>query len=136
VYASPATWATVVTTGQWVASRALELAFTAEDLRALAEALEWDGPPFRWNEERRFQIRCELDAAFFHLYGIGRTDVDYIMESFPIVKRKDVEKHGEYRTKLMILRAYDQIQVAIDSGEAYQTLLDPSPGDARAAHGT
>ena len=32
----------------------------------------------------------ELDAAFFHLYGIERDDVDYIMETFPIVKRKDV----------------------------------------------
>ena len=23
------------------------------------------GPPFRWDEERRFLLRCELDAAFF-----------------------------------------------------------------------
>ena len=28
----------------------------------------WSGPPFRWDEERRFLLRCELDAAFFHLY--------------------------------------------------------------------
>ena len=28
----------------------------------------WDGPPFRWNDERRFLLRCELDAVFFHLY--------------------------------------------------------------------
>ena len=35
-------------------------------------------------------MRAELDAAFFHLYGIEREDVDYIMETFPIVKRKDM----------------------------------------------
>ena len=49
-----------------------------------------DGPPFRWDEDRRFLMRAELDAAFFHLYGIDRDDVDYIMETFPIVKRKDI----------------------------------------------
>lgn len=39
--------------------------------------------------------RRELDAAYFHLYGIARDDVDYIMETFPIVKRKDVAAHGD-----------------------------------------
>ena len=29
-----------------------------------------DGAPFVWDEERRFKIRAELDAAFFHLYGV------------------------------------------------------------------
>ena len=33
-------------------------------------------------------MRAELDAAFFHLYGIERDDVDYIMGTFPIVKRE------------------------------------------------
>ena len=28
----------------------------------------WDGPPFHWDDCRRFLLRCELDAAFFHLY--------------------------------------------------------------------
>jgi hypothetical protein len=39
----------------------------------------------------------QLNAAYFHLYGIGRDDVDYILETFPIVKRKDEQAHGEYR---------------------------------------
>jgi hypothetical protein len=34
-------------------------------------------------------MRCELDAVYFHLYGISKEDVDYIMDTFPIVKRKD-----------------------------------------------
>ena len=59
-------------------------------MAAFAPDLGDDGPPFRWDEERRFAMRAELDAAFFHLYGIERDDVDYIMETFPIVKRKDV----------------------------------------------
>jgi hypothetical protein len=41
-----------------------------------------------------FTIRSGLEAAFFHLYGIKRDDVDYIMEQFPIVKRKDEKAYG------------------------------------------
>ena len=36
--------------------------------RPLANDCGDDGPPFLWDDERRFEIRCELDAAFFHLY--------------------------------------------------------------------
>ena len=79
-------------------------------------------------------LRCELDAAYFHLYGIERDDVDYIMETFPIVKRKDEAAHGEYRTKRVILEIYDEMQRAMDSGEPYQTRLDPPPADPRVAH--
>jgi hypothetical protein len=52
----------------WIASRVLELTYTAWDLEAFAADCGWSGPPFRWDEERRFLLRCELDAAFFHLY--------------------------------------------------------------------
>jgi len=61
-------------------------------------------------------------------------DVDYIMETFPIVKRKDVKEHGDYRTKLQILAVYDAMQRAKSTGEPYQTLLDPPPADPRVAH--
>ena len=55
-------------------------------------------------------LRCELDAAYFHLYLGSPSDwggnspqlremfpaprdaVDYIMETFPIVKRKDIAR--------------------------------------------
>jgi len=28
----------------------------------------YPGHPFIWDDERRFEIRCELDALYFHLY--------------------------------------------------------------------
>ncbi len=74
----------------FIVPRVLELTYTAWDLQPFAQDVGWDGPPFVWNEERRFLLRCELDALYFHLYGITRDDVDYIMETFPIVKRKDI----------------------------------------------
>ena len=52
----------------FIVPRVLELLYTGEDLRDFARDCGWEGPPFRWDEERRFLLRCELDAAFFHLY--------------------------------------------------------------------
>ncbi len=66
-------------------------------------------PPFKWDEERRLLIRCEIDSLYGHLYGLTRDELDYILESFPIVKRKDEEKYGEYRTKRVILENFDKL---------------------------
>jgi hypothetical protein len=56
-----------------------------------------------------FLLRYELAAAYFHLYGIARDDVGYIMGTFPIVKREDEKQHSEYRTKRVILEIYDEM---------------------------
>lgn len=89
--------------------RVLELTYTADDIAPFARDLGHTGPPFVWDDERRFLLRAELDAALFHLYSIARDDVDYIMETFPIVKRKDIAAHGSYRTKEAILSIYDEM---------------------------
>jgi hypothetical protein len=139
-------WGGATTLADWLASRVLELTYTAWDLKALALDCGYAGPPFRWDEERRFLLRCELDAAYFHLYlgppaecgadspelremfPTPRDAVDYIMETFPIVKRKDERQHGEYRTKRVILEIYDAMQKAVDTGQPYQTRVNPRPG--------
>jgi hypothetical protein len=133
-YTAICQWDTRASVGAWICPRALELSYTAWDLEPFAKNCGYDGPPFRWDEERRFLLRCELDAAYFHLYGIARDDVDYIMDTFPIVKRKEEEKYEEYRTKRVSLEIYDEMQKAIESGEPYQTRLDPVPADAAVAH--
>jgi hypothetical protein len=117
-----------------IVPRVLELTYTAWDLQPFACDCGYDAAPFRWDEARRFLLRCELDAAYFLLYGIERDAVDYIMETFPIVKRKDEAAHGEYRTKRVILEVYDEMKRAMDTGQPYQARLDPPPPDPRVAH--
>jgi hypothetical protein len=139
----------------------LELTYTAWDLEPFAKDCGWSGPPFRWDEERRFLLRCELDAAFFHLYlpaetsgdwrpAAGETAEDlarlkasfptprdavaYIMETFPIVKRKDEEKYGTYRTKDTILEIFDAMAEAMRTSQSYRTRLKPPPADPRCCH--
>src|SRR5260370_10544297 len=87
----------------WIESRVLELSYTAYNLAPFAVDLGDGGPPFRWDEERRFAMRAELDAGFFHLYEVERDDVDYIMETFPVVKRRDEQRYGSFRTTELIL---------------------------------
>jgi hypothetical protein len=129
-------WSHEARLSTWTQPRVLELTYTACDLGAFARDLGWQGAPFRWDPERRFLVRCELDAAFFHLYGIARDDVHYVMETFPIVRRSDEAAHGEYRTKRVILEIYDRMLQAIESGQPYKTILDPPPADSRCCHVT
>jgi hypothetical protein len=120
---------------KFILPRILELTFTSHDLAAFARDLEDVGAPFRWDESRRQVIRAELDALFFHLYGVSREDVDYILDTFPIVRRKDEVKYGTYRTKELILAEYDRMAAAgltvenpLVDGENYTSTLTPPPG--------
>jgi hypothetical protein len=119
---------------EWMLQRVLELTFTSWDLKPFAQDVGFNGPPFRWQSERRFQLRCELDAAFFHLYGLSREDTGYIMDTFPIVRKNDEKAYGEYRTKRVILATYDAMAEAIRTGQPYETPLDPPPADPRCCH--
>jgi hypothetical protein len=133
--AGRARWSSDVSVAHWVGDRVVELTYTSNEMRLFANDLGDTGEPFVWDPERRFLLRCELDAAFFHLYGVARDDVDYIMDTFPIVKRKDEQRfEGDYRTKRVILQIYDAMARAMATGVPYQTRLDPPPGDPRAAH--
>ena len=118
----------------WLMPRVLELTYTAWDLEPFAKDSGFAGPPFRWEDTRRFQLRCELDAAFFHLYGISRDNVQYIMETFPIVRRKDEAQHGSYRTKDTILDLYDALADAQRTGQPFVSTIDPPPADPRCCH--
>ena len=60
--------------------------------------------------------------------------VERIPDTFPIVKRKDEAKFGDYRTKLVILKIYDAMKSAMASGQPYQTLLNPPPASLRCCH--
>lgn len=74
--------------------------------------------PTRYNQHDRAIWRAELDALACHLYGLDRDEVDYILETFPIVRRQEEARHGEYRTKRLILAAYDAMTHVRRSGSA------------------
>ncbi|MFD9223106.1 Eco57I restriction-modification methylase domain-containing protein [Streptomyces sp. NPDC060064] len=121
-------WQGNTTVGEWLAARVVELSVTAADMSPLAADLGFSGEPFRWNEERRAVLRAELDAGLFHLYGLNRDEVDYVMGSFPVVSRQDEAVHGTYRTRDLVLDVYDRLVEAQLTGVEYQSALAPPPG--------
>jgi hypothetical protein len=133
-YAVDTPWARSVVLRDWLLPRVLELTFTAWDVEPFAKDVGYDGPPFRWDPARRFLMRSELDAAFFHLYSISRDHTAHVMDTFPIVRKNDEKAHGEYRTKRVILEIFDAMADAIHTGSAYETRLDPPPADSGVAH--
>ena len=104
-----------ITYVELVVPRVLELTYTAYDLQGFAQDLGYDGPPFPWAEERRHQLKCELDAIFAHMYQLDRSDLEWILDapapssSFPGLKCSEMQEFGEYRTQRYVLQAYDQL---------------------------
>ncbi len=91
------------TARELVRDHVLRLTYTARDMAPFARDLGCDGPPFIWDEEERRHLRARLDALYFHLYGLSRDDADYVLNTFPIVRRHDEAKFGAYRTRDLIL---------------------------------
>ncbi|MDO9530030.1 MAG: N-6 DNA methylase [Syntrophales bacterium] len=118
----------------FILPRALELFYTSWQLEGFAAECGYNGNPFTWDEIRRQQIRAELDALFFYVYGFSIDHVAFILDSYRILRDKDEDRFGEYRTKRLILEIYDDLAEAIRIGKPYQTRIDPLPADPRVAH--
>jgi len=117
----------------FIVPRVLELVYTAYDMTPLARDLGDEGEPLCWDEDRRAQLRAELDAFFFRMYGIdNRDDVDYILETFQTetggLKHNEIRDHGEYRTKRLVLAEYDRMAAADAAGVPYNSPLALPPG--------
>jgi hypothetical protein len=126
-YDTPPAWDRTRSLSDWMAERVLELVYTAWEIRAVALELGERGAPFRWDGERRTLLRGEMDAAYFHLYGLSRAEVDYVLDTFPILRRKDEVEFREFRTKRVVLEVYDALAEAAETGTPYKTVLDPPP---------
>lgn len=87
----------------FVSEQVLRLTYTAVDLTDFARDLGCQGPPFRWDDEDRRHRRARLDALFFHLYGLGRDDAEYVLDQFPIVRESDRRCFGRFRTRDLVL---------------------------------
>ena len=88
-----------------------------------ARDLGYDGPPFAWDEDRRAQLRAELDAWYARAYGLTKEELryipdpievmgpDYPSETLRVLKNNEKARHGEYRreyrTARLVLAAWD-----------------------------
>lgn len=78
--------------------------------------------PFIYNEDRRTQAQAELDVIFAHLYGLTTEELYYILdpedicgtgcinETFRVLKDNETRKYGEYRTKRLVIEAWEKFE--------------------------
>jgi hypothetical protein len=117
----------------FIVPRVLELVYTSPDMRPLARDLDDTGDPFAWDPDRRVNLRAELDAFFFRVYGIDdRDDAEYITETLQtgadgLEQGKSQDDDGR-RARKLVLAAYDRMAEADAAGAEYETRIYPPPG--------
>lgn len=105
----------------FIIPRVLELTYTSHSMAPFARDLGYEGPPFAWDEDRRAHLRAELDAWYALAYGLTRDELRYVLdpkdvmgadypsETFRVLQKNEIAKHGEYRTRRLVLAAYDAL---------------------------
>lgn len=125
----------IPSTMQWqIVKRVAELCYFNHDMDGWASEL-WEEmseeqraelpqlgaqQPWVYNSERRAVLQAELDAIFAHLYGLDTEDLVYILdpedicgkgcinETFRVLKDNELRQYGEYRTKRLVLEAWNK----------------------------
>ena len=79
-------------------------------------------PPYIFDDATRAVLRAELDAYYVRLYGLTRTELQYILEpqavmgedypseTFRVLKDNEIAKYGEYMTQRLVLEAWDRME--------------------------
>jgi hypothetical protein len=122
------------TVAQWLNQRAVELYYTSWEISGLAKSLGTNSPPYKWNSYRRAILQADIDAAVMHLYGLSREQSEWILDSFTVLRKFEESDHDEFRTKRLVLAAYDEMAEAKRQGTIYSTSLDPPPADPSLCH--
>ncbi len=104
----------------FIVPRVLELTYTAYALKPWAEALGYDGEPFKFDGARRGVLKAELDVFFAKKYGLTEEEFRYILdpkdikgesfpsESFRTLRDDEISRFGEYRTRRLALEAWEK----------------------------
>ncbi len=119
-YSEKCPWSKKETLEHWISERVLKLSCTAEDMIPLAQACGFKGSRgdgvHIWKESERAELRAELDAAYFHLYGINRDDAEYMLSTFTNTGFVPEEERGSEglrwrpgSTGEMVLEAFDRL---------------------------
>lgn len=114
--------------GQTIVERVSRLCWFNHDLDGWMDELREDSSekydlpdePVIWDDGQRAIWQAELDAIFAYLYGLTTEELRYILdpedvcgkgcvnETFRVLKDNELRKFGEYRTKRLVLEAWDR----------------------------
>jgi hypothetical protein len=122
--------------------RILELVYTAHDVVGFYDDViscnvAYDarvgserGKPYGFDVDRRLLLKCEVDAYIAHMWGLSRDELrfvldpkevmgsDYPSETFRGIRDAEIKEFGEYRTRRLVLEAWDRIVEPLRSRQA------------------
>ncbi|MCE2578209.1 hypothetical protein LDL36_06730 [Komagataeibacter sp. FNDCR1] len=108
----------------FILPRVLELTFTSNTMAPFARGMGHVGAPFAWDVARRALLRAELDAWYARAYGLDRRQLEYVLDphdvmgadypsqTFRVLRKNEMATFGEYRTRRLVLAAYDRQEMA------------------------
>ena len=87
-----------------VAEHAAKLSLTSHSVARL-----FTREPHIWNPEERAEMDVEIDALVAHAYGLTRAQYEVVLDSFEVLARIEIAKHGRYKFKEDCLAAYARV---------------------------
>jgi hypothetical protein len=103
----------------FISTRVAILSRTSRSLNGLLEGSE--ARQLAKVPQERSTIRAELDAYIAKLFGLNLEKLRYILdptmeyghdyptETFKVLKQNDLARYGEFRTKRLVLEAWDRL---------------------------
>jgi hypothetical protein len=103
-----------------LARLALRLTCTSPEMTAYWNAMaangwceaipEYVSPPGFLDPEQRATARAEIDAVVArHLFDLSAEELAVILDTFPVLRRREEKTYGEFRTKRLVLEWYDKV---------------------------
>lgn len=84
-----------------VAENAAKLSLTSNSVARL-----FNREPHPWDLEEHYALDVEIDALVAHAYGLTRAQYEVVLDSFEVLARIEIAKHGRYKFKEDCLAAY------------------------------
>jgi hypothetical protein len=96
-----------------VQDHTIKLVYSGTELRPFAEEAGYNCKPYEFTMpggKERQDLRYELEAIMWKIYGLDEGDFESIFETFEQIKSNDLEKHGYYYTREKIKEKFLNLQ--------------------------
>ncbi|MBT2788020.1 MULTISPECIES: N-6 DNA methylase [unclassified Halomonas] len=104
---------------EYIIPRVAKLCCSSVDMAEFAKDL--DCKVSETDSISKDKIQAELDAYYAKLYGLNRNELEFILEpesikpgypseTFSVLKRNEEREFGEYRTRRLVLEAWDKLE--------------------------
>jgi hypothetical protein len=92
---------------QCVVRAAFRLSYSTNMLDQLAHDLGYTDKPGILEPDDRDKLLDTIDALVFKACRLKRDDIEYILDTFDVLRDREIQRYGIYRSKLSILNIID-----------------------------